>query len=119
MNELPELVFQCVQDCNDLDAISIGALMRSCANSFAIPSQHRATFFGMSCRCHHAIGCNAGGEYELLHSFTTKGSHPDEFSPRPRSVRLASQRPSPARKRGRSLAPFAAPPSAPPAHERR
>jgi len=24
MNELPELVFQCVQDCNDLDAISIG-----------------------------------------------------------------------------------------------
>src|SRR5215831_14891860 len=32
-----------------------------------------------------------------------------KFLMRPRSVRLASRRPSPARKRGRSLAPFAAP----------
>src|SRR5262245_26458949 len=35
-----------------------------------------------------------------------------KFLMRPRSVRLASRRPSPARKRGRSLAPFAAPLSA-------
>jgi hypothetical protein len=72
------LVFRYVQDCSDIDAISIGydcvgaTLPELVRRPVAAENQ---VLRNISCRCHHAIGGNAGGEYELPHSFTAKGSH--------------------------------------------
>jgi len=68
MDELPDSSFDTYKIAAILMRFQLAmtALVRPCPNQ---------VLRNISCRCHHAIGGNAGGEYELPHSFTAKGSH--------------------------------------------